>query len=423
MRPTNPQLRSRTRRVARGAADALIGAAARFVRRDAAPDRTARPRRITVLALWGIGDALLLVPLLRALRAEHPTSEIELVGPPFLAALFAHEPAVDRVTVCTPPWTAARGKYRLWRRGYRELVGWLLRREASDWVITTRGDLREHVLAACMPAQRRFGYAAGGGAALLSDPFPGAHPLTRDVHRVEISREIAALLGCRRAASAPRIVLTQDERRAAREARTRLGLAGRRPLLGVHVGASFDIRAWPVERFTAALTSLREDVGGIVLLADPQGRWKPVQLPTGVPHAVVHGDLREVFAWLAEVDVLLCNDSGIMHAAAALGTPVVAPFGPTSPVWFRPFGPGHSVVRSEHFDCGPCMDHCRLGTPRCITAVDAPTVGAALRRRLAAVARHPVSMPPSLLSCGLGADPLGGDGLARTPRPPESRNP
>jgi ADP-heptose:LPS heptosyltransferase len=112
----------------------------------------AEPRRITVLAFWGIGDAVLLTPLLRALRRRYPGTWIELIGKPFLRHLFAHDSCVNEITVYAPPWVAPTRKYRLWSPKYVALLRWLAKRRGAenDWVVTTRGDIREHLVATVM---------------------------------------------------------------------------------------------------------------------------------------------------------------------------------------------------------------------------------------------------------------------------------
>jgi ADP-heptose:LPS heptosyltransferase len=346
-----------------------------------------RPGRISLLALWGIGDAIFLIPLLRALRRRYPHCEIEVLGKPFLEELLRREPAVDQVTKCEPPWTKAEGKYRLASSDYRRFLVWLWRsrREQRDWIVTTRGDVREHLLAALLGGRRRFGFGRAGGGRLLTDDFPAEPPLRRSIHMVEVGREIARWLGAADGGGVPEIALDASECAAARSVLYREGLTVRRPLLGVHVGASFPIRQWGAESFERVLEELGEAIGGVVLIADPQGAWRELSLPAGLPGAVFEGDLRQVCALLAQLDVLLCNDSGVMHAATAVGTPVVAPFGPTSAVWFRPFGHLHRVVQRAAFACGPCTDHCHRGEPDCIRSLPVERVVDALRPKLASL--------------------------------------
>jgi ADP-heptose:LPS heptosyltransferase len=345
-----------------------------------AGQRTVRPERITVLALWGIGDAIHLTPMLALLKGNHPQAEIELVGPPFLTDLFRTEPCVDKIVSYAPPWTAHSGKYRLWGAEYRSLGRWLRerRRDPSDWLVTTRGDVREHLLAYAMSGRSRFGYGEGAGAAILTHPFPGSAPFARGLHGVEAGVEVARLLGCEGQAAAPRLHLEPAEIDDAGKELAGLRAANGGPLVALHAGASFGIRRWPRERFSAVLQRVRERIGGLAIVADPEGSFRGIEPPSGVPFRILQGGLRRVLALLACTDVLLCSDSGIMHAGAALGNRVVAVFGPTHPGCFAPFGGEHRVVRDARIRCGPCVDRCRMGTPHCMETVGPDRVARAL---------------------------------------------
>jgi ADP-heptose:LPS heptosyltransferase len=375
-------MRSRSRRVGSWLIDR--GVAALSGRRRPGALLTNAPVRITVLAFWGIGDAIHLTPMLRLLKENHPQAEIEIVGPRFLLDLFGTDPCVDRITVYAPPWTARSGKYRLWRAEYRTLVLWLRerRRVASDWIVTTRGDVREHLFASCMGGTRRFGYGRDAGAALLTDDFSVSPPFARGLHGVEAGVEVARRLGCSGEMEVPRLHLESAEIDAARREIADLGSRNGLPLLAVHAGASFAIRRWPAERFSSVLGRVRDRVGGVVLIADPDGCFESVRLPAGVPSRIFRGDLRRVLALLACSDVLLCTDSGIMHAGAALGSRIVTVFGPTHVAWFAPFGSEHRLVRDATITCGPCVDRCRVGTPHCMASVDAGRVARALAETL-----------------------------------------
>ena len=379
------------------------------------------PRRITVFALWGIGDAIHLLPLLRSLKRGHPEAELEVVGPAFHEDLLRNDPGVDRITVLTPPWTAAHGKYRFWNASYRHLFRWIRarRRERRDWIVTTRGDVREHFLAAMMGGRRRFGFGTKGRWPLLSERLEGLAPLEGERHFAEVGRDVARQLGGGAAEPGPTLHVSEAERVRARTFLAERRLRGR-PLLGIHAGASFPIRAWPAERFGAAVARLAGRIGGVLVIEDPQGSWSEIGLPPGLRAARFRGGLREVLALLSELDVVLCNDSGIMHVAAAVGTRVVAPFGPTSVTWFGPCGTGHEVVRHPAIRCGPCVDRCPLGDARCITSVEVERVASALSRALDATVVASAAMKCTAAPTqNIGRLPSSGD-LERPSSPPTS---
>ncbi len=330
------------------------------------------PGRITIPAFWGIGDAILLTPLLRALRLQYPRSRIELVGKAHLREIFQADPHVDEINIFAPPWSNYIGKYRIWSRDYLNLIRWIngRRSEDNDWVITTRGDIREHMFALLIGGRRRFGYGRAGGRFVLTDSFPGKPPRERLLHFAEFSVEVGSLLGARLENPHPHLYLEDEERRSALEILRSDGWRGDRPILAVHLGAGAAVRRWPIVRFQQTLEKVREKIGWILILGDADSDWQQLATPSGVGVTHYSGNLRQVFALLSQTDVLFCCDSGIMHAASALDTPVAAVFGPTLPAWFKPFGKAHRVIIKEGFECRPCFDKCSFGRPApCMEAV------------------------------------------------------
>ncbi|MBA3657488.1 MAG: glycosyltransferase family 9 protein, partial [Gemmatimonadaceae bacterium] len=124
------------------------------------------------------------------------------------------------------------------------------------------------------------------------------------------------------------------------------GVEPHHTLIGLHPGASVPKKRWPLARFEEVLRSLFEspDVR-IICFTDPTGYGSSLGEMPGVVNASV--SLRQMMALLAACQFLVCNDSGPMHIAAALGVPTVAVFGTGIPKWFSPLGSGHEIVTSE----------------------------------------------------------------------------
>jgi ADP-heptose:LPS heptosyltransferase len=183
-------------------------------------------------------------------------------------------------------------------------------------------------------------------------------------------------------------MLLEDERQKALDFLRRSGWQGERPLVGVHVGAAAPIRRWPVERFQSVLDGTRQKIGWPVIFGDPESNWHRLKVPAGLGGSKFSGSLREVLALLSHLDVLLCNDAGIMHAATALGIRVVAIFGPTNPAWFGPYGEGHRVVLNENMPCRPCRDICRFSKPVCMETVTVEQVRTTLEDSVSASWNH-----------------------------------
>jgi ADP-heptose:LPS heptosyltransferase len=139
------------------------------------------------------------------------------------------------------------------------------------------------------------------------------------------------------------LVVGDDERAAALEFLSRAG-AGRPPLIGYHPGGSHAGKRWPRERFQELISELRLSLGGShIVFLGPDEKDSSVW-----PGAIVsRPTLRQLMAQVACCDVLVCNDSGPMHIADALGVPVVAIFEVGNPQWYGPSGRHATVISGE----------------------------------------------------------------------------
>lgn len=346
----------------------------RRLRRVAGPPWNGEPRSILVVELWHIGDVVLSTAALSALRRRFPTARISLLAKPHAEVLLRESGLVDDFITFDFPWTAFTSKYVPWRYNPLKLLGLFraLRKRRFDASIDCRMDLRSNVLTFLSGAKRRIGYDFGGGAFLLTDAIP-ARPDAE--HKVHDWLRLLAPLGVDTLEDAPRIALSQGERDAAERKLRALGLL-RRPLVIVHPGARQKLRRWGLEKFAAVADYVAGLGADVLVVADEEGYGK--DLKAGSPVRFFSGDLRELMSVLACADLLICNDSGPMHIAAALGTPVIAVFGPQRKLWYGPYGPGHRVVMQDEMPCRPCFDSCIFSEPVCLTRLDADAVIAEL---------------------------------------------
>lgn len=322
------------------------------------------PRRILVLEPWGIGDLVLATGALRALRARYPDAHITVLAKSYARALVVSLEMADEVIAYDFPWTAFRHKYRPSRYKVRELWSLVraLRRARYDLVLNARADVRNNVLGALAGGARFVSLSCGLGDFLATDVVEvGGESHRSDDWRAVVER----VVGSAPAAGTPRLTVSdalRDEVVAA------LGLE-RRPgqlVIGVHPGARIAVRRWPIERFAAVADALAERLPvRLVVFAEPDGYG--ADIPLRSPFVVVQRSIPHMAAALAACDVVICNDSGPMHIASALGVPVVALFGPTKLEWFGPRGGPSRIVRVEEVECRPCFDVCRFSEPHCMT--------------------------------------------------------
>ncbi|MBI3977222.1 MAG: glycosyltransferase family 9 protein [Chloroflexi bacterium] len=339
------------------------------------PGPPAQPERILVVRLDTIGDVLLSEPAIAALRARFPSARVDLVVGGAGAQVLQGHPAVDRFVVYRAPWHAAwRGQRVDLRRELRELWAVLagLRRTRYDLAVELRGDFRDILFAALSGARWLAGNSWRGGAALLDQDVP----VDVDTHRVEWCLGIAGGLGCDTRPRPPALALAGAHREAALRA---LDGAGTGPRVAVHLGAGFASKCLPVATFAAALEELARRHGAeIVVIGGPEDRNLAEELSTHLRrplrNLVGRLSLLETAATIEQCHLFVGNDSGPMHLAAAVGTPVVTFFGPSEPWRYHPYGVRYRLLERD-LSCRPCDHvHCVHGENRCLTQLSPASI-------------------------------------------------
>ena len=302
------------------------------------------PRRILIIKPSAIGDVVHALPVLNLLRRKYPAAHVSWLVTPACAGLLERHPQLDEVV---------RFERREFGRGWRNPRAALdlyrftrdLGRRRFDLVIDLQGLFRSGWLAAATRAPYRVGPAnAREGAWLFyTHRVPTGPP---EQHAIERYLTVAQAVGCERGPVEFHFAL-DDADRAAVAAQ----VPGRYAVL--MPGANWLTKQWPIERFAALVAPLRERLGLVSVVA---GGPDTVDLAAKVPGAVNlagRTNLRQLVALLERASLVVANDSGPMHIAAALGRPLVTPFGPTNPLRTGPYRRLDSVVRLA-IPCSPC---------------------------------------------------------------------
>ena len=361
-----------------GSADLLLSAASAG-RRWSAPRSPGPPRRILLLRLERIGDLLMTLDALADLRARAPEAEIHLVVGSWNERLARLIPTVDRIETLDARWLSRGGAGTPTRALLQQVTAW--RTVEYDLALNFEPDIRTNLLLAMSGAIRRWGFGSAGGGAFLTDPLDydtTAHTADNAVRLVT-----HALPGPRIGMTGPRGLRVPDEAR--RTVRARLGTHGP-TLVGINPSGGRRVKQWPPERFAAVATRLaREREATVVVVGAPEDRALAdavmAAIPDDVPLVDTTGtlDLVHLAALCQELSLLVTGDTGPMHLAAAVGTPIVAVFGPSDPARYAP-GAAHSTVVQPDLWCSPCNrirlppSRCRDGVPDCLASIDADAV-------------------------------------------------
>jgi lipopolysaccharide heptosyltransferase II len=272
------------------------------------------------------------------------------------------------------------------------LHGWLaqvpaIRARRFDLVIDLQGLFRSAILAWLSGCPKRVGLATGREGSPLFYTERVSVP-TVHMHAVDRYLLVAEALGASMT-TPPNFRFREGEQDAERlrELLLRQGLAQDRPWVAMNVSARWVTKRWPAEHFARTADLLtREGFGPVVFIGGPSERQDSAHVQSIMQtHAVDLTGETEVGllpALLRQAVALVTNDSGPMHIAAAVGTPVVALFGPTDPVRTGPYGMGHAVLTHD-LACRPCLKRrCHYTVPMaCLSGVTPEQVIQAVRDR------------------------------------------
>jgi lipopolysaccharide heptosyltransferase I len=309
--------------------------------------------RIALVKLSSLGDVVHAMPVAASLRAARPRARLCWIVERREAGVLRKHPALDEVIVAdTRGWRRARDPRAV--RAALADVGALRRRLRAarfDVAIDLQGLIKSGAVTRATGAPVRVGFAAGWGREPLSALFTNRRVLPPPAAR-HVVEQYLALLGPLEVAE--RRVEFRLPTAPATEARMEEWLAGaglkpHRRLVILNPGAGREAKRWPVAHFATLARSLIQDADAHVLVTWGPGEETAARaIVDGAPAAVLAPptDLDALLALLRRASVVVAADTGPLHMAAALGTPCVGLYGPTSATRNGPYGAGHRALAS-----------------------------------------------------------------------------
>jgi lipopolysaccharide heptosyltransferase I len=333
--------------------------------------------RILLIKPSALGDVVHTLPVLVKLRARYPDARIDWLITPENADLVSHHPDLSS-TILFPrkayshfgrDWSATVGLFRMFSA---------IRRNRYDLVVDLHGQFRSAVFTLVSGAAVRVGFDRPRGRTEAEGTgrppgAPGRHgwtgaregswiaythriPIpTLDVHAVDRYLWLAPLLGLDDRPPDFRIHLPPQATRTIEELLRSHRLA-RKPLAVLVPGTIWETKHWHVEGFAQVARHLIESGQEVVVAGTNPDRPRSQAIIAACPG--VHDlsgqtTVAGLVALIRRAAICVTNDSGSMHVAVAVGSPVVSVFGPTNPVWIGPYGRSHAVVRAD-VPCAPC---------------------------------------------------------------------
>ncbi len=325
--------------------------------------------KLLVMETGPIGELLVITPALRAIGKAFPSADVTVVVNPSSASVLVGNPYVKKLLPLVS--RERKGFFGLMR-----LASWV-RSQDFDAVLVLHTAFRSALIALMGAAPVRAGLSSEGRGFLLSHKRPCDHT----AYEVDEHLAVLELVGIPADGQELELFLTEEERRSARRY---LGTApehGR--LVGLHPGASHANRRWPLRLFVELAARLERDAGvtpvfffgpreedlahGVTELRERDGKDLPVM--------VRPGNIRLLAAAFEFMDVVVTNNTGPMHVAAAVRTPGVFINGPTPVERWHPPGLINTPVFSRDIECRPCdLPRCKLDRLACMEDVSVDSV-------------------------------------------------
>ena len=325
-------------------------------------------KNILVRGTNWVGDALMTTPALAAVGDNFPRARIMVLAKKWVAPVYAAHPAVSDVHVFDD-----QGRHR-GISGLMRLAG-ELKKERFDLAVLFQNAFQAALIAFLAGIPHRLGFAVDGRGFLLK-PSIGLRAGDKQVHETEYYLRLLQRAGLEIPGSEPNPVfyLTAKDEEQAQKRLAGLGIDSGF-ILGLAPGAAYGpAKQWPPEKYAAAANIILREKQGAALIFGSKGEAQTAKKTAehiNYPCFDLSGQtgLSEAAALLKRCHLVLSNDSGLMHVAAAVDAPLVAVFGSTNPVTTSPRGRNFCLIRHQ-VDCAPCLKPtCTQPTHKCMDLV------------------------------------------------------
>lgn len=323
-----------------------------------------------------IGDIVMLVPFLRIIRMNNDHCTITLACGKWAEAILGDQNLVDKFIIIDSAFLNSVKRLALDRKTLRGLARSVNIKE-YDYALEPRGDLRYIFFMHYINAKRKVSYNYTGGECFLTDVI---EPSDSVAHLVEDKLYFLKMLGCKYGADDiyPRLEVTRqrliEQRKFIKDNQLE-----NRIIIGIHPGASLEKKQW--DYYDELLMRLHKELtGAVFVIFEGPGeelevkKVKKAAENCCAKYIISKTPIEEYMTRVSACDVMICNDSGAGHIAAAYGVPVFVLFGPYFPEMVRPLAKENVFCFSEDIDCKPCMSRVCAHGKKCLSKINAETV-------------------------------------------------
>ncbi len=308
--------------------------------------------RILIRGTNWIGDAVLTLPALSAIRKTYPTARIFILAKPWVVDVYRLCHHVDKVILYQRPGIhdGIAGIFRLAKE---------LKEIDFHMAICLQNAMEAAIITFLAGISVRAGYDSDGRGFLLTHVIRRNQDVKK-IHQADYYLEMVKALGCEKGEGGPYIKLAPEDDRSAEELLLNYGYGERRLFVGIAPGATYGpAKKWFPERFAALADRLKDELSAQIILFGSAGDEETARtVKKNARHSLIDltgkTDLRTTISVIARCGLFISNDSGLMHVAAALNIPTVAVFGSTNPLTTAPLCE-KCVLIYKYADCSPCL--------------------------------------------------------------------
>jgi lipopolysaccharide heptosyltransferase II len=331
-------------------------------------------RNILCIRIDRVGDMVLSTPAFQAIKEACPQARLTVLGSPANAPILKNNPYVDQVIVYDR------------QAGLSGKVGQILqlRSHPFDLAVDLHADyeLQTAFLAALSRSPHRIGFSAFGRELFFTGPSVS---IEENKHTVDTMLDLLGKSGIISGSDRkPAIYVSAEEKKWARQWLDDHGLL-KKNRIAVHPGAYYETQRWPAAHYAELIDLIRRRSRlEVLLLGGPSDASGIEEILTRGKRDIcvyLQDDLRKFLAILSQCRMLVCNNSGPLHCAAALDLPTLSFMGPTIKELWMPVGKGHRVLRRDELPCIGCNSgYCKIKTHDCMRLIMPETVFEIIRR-------------------------------------------
>lgn len=315
-------------------------------------------QRIIIIDLLYLGDLMFATPFIKELRKNFPKARIDLIVNSAFHSIMEDNTKLDNVYSYDKEWTLKQSIE------FAKLIS----KNNYDLGINIHGSWRSAILLRLINPTYIIGYGKKGQLFLnrrLTQP--------QNQHMVDIYLNLLREMDLRVESSLPYLEIKKSVQDEIDKKLISWGINPKEKLIALNTGGTWPTKRWTAKGFAQLGDILNRKYGRVILI----GSLGDLPLVEGIVNlmetkpVIVTGktNLRELAALLARCDLVISNDSGPVHVAAAVGTPTITIFGPSDDLKYRPLGEKHKIVKAP-IDCRPCGKHqCPLNHHHCMTEI------------------------------------------------------